>query len=173
MTALPFMFLTNELHVIPAATLQSGPPTGIQISKHFFKPHIEELKQEFDDVKAMGSAAAEEWIKGLEGRGRERRNDAVRWERWEAGGGVARMRNLETNVIRNPERQSSTHTLHSSSSTPVATTNGHTLLYQGHNSAQPPKPFQSTQSAHPPLPVHSTLSKFPFLTGTNIAASRR
>jgi hypothetical protein len=103
MTALPFIFLTNELHVIPAATLQSGPPTGIQISKYFFKPHIEDLKQEFDDVKNMGSAAAEEWIKGLEGRGRERRNDALRWERWEASGGVGRMRDLGINGVQNPQ----------------------------------------------------------------------
>jgi len=101
-TALPFIFLTNELHVIPLATLQNGQPTGIQIAKHFFNPHIEEIKQEFDDVKAMGSATAEEWIKGLEGRGRERRNYAVRWERWEASGGVARMHHIGTNGIQNP-----------------------------------------------------------------------
>jgi hypothetical protein len=158
MTALPFIFLTNELHVIPAATLQSGPPNGIQISKHFFKPHIEKLKQEFDDVKAMGSAAAEEWMKGLEGRGRERRNDAVRWERWEVSGGIARMRNLETNGIRNPERQSSTHSLHAASFPPVTTANGHISLYQGHNGTQQPKPFQSTQPAHLSLPLPATLS---------------
>ncbi|KAH9217244.1 hypothetical protein DL95DRAFT_386749 [Leptodontidium sp. 2 PMI_412] len=39
----------------------------------------------------MGSATAEEWLKGLEGRGRERKNDAARWERWEASGGIAKM----------------------------------------------------------------------------------
>jgi hypothetical protein len=159
MTALPFIFLTNEIHVIPATTLQSGPPTGIQISKHFFKPHVEKLKQEFDDVKAMGSAAAEEWMKGLEGRGRERRNDAVRWERWDVSGGISRMRNLEINGIRIPERQSSTHSLQATSFPPVTTTHGHTSLYQCHNGTQQSTPFQSTQPAHLPLPLPGALSE--------------
>ncbi|PMD38864.1 hypothetical protein L207DRAFT_530331 [Hyaloscypha variabilis F] len=164
MTALPFIFLTNELHVIPAATLQSGPPTGIQISKYFFKPHIEDLKQEFDDVKNMGSAAAEEWIKGLEGRGRERRNDALRWERWEASGGVGRMRDLGINGVQNPERQSSTHSLHATSLLPVATTNGHNSLYQGHTSTQQSKPFQPSHPSHLPLPPPPALSELPPLS---------
>jgi hypothetical protein len=159
MAALPFIFLTNELHVIPAATLQNGPPTGIQIAKHFSNLHVEEIKREFDDVKAMGSATAEEWVKGLEGRGRERRNDAARWERWEASGGVTRMCNMGTDSIRNPERQSSTHSLTTSSATPAATTNGHISMYQGHNGIPQSKPFQSTQPVQLPLPLHTTFGK--------------
>ena len=159
MAALPFIFLTNALHVIPAATLHSGPPTGIQISKYFFKPHIEDLKQEFDNVKSMGSAAAEEWIKGLEGRGRERRNDALRWERWEASGGVSRMRDLASDDIRKPERQSSGHSVHATSLVPVAATNGHNSLYQGHSGNQQLKHFQPSHPAHLPLPPHPTLSE--------------
>ena len=158
MTALPFIFLTNELQVIPAATLQSGPPTGIQISKLFFKPDVERLKQEFDDVKTMGSAAAEEWMKGLEGREKERRNDAMRWERWDVSGGISRMRNLETGGIRIPERQSSTHSLQAISFPPITTTNGHTSLYQGHNEQS--KPSQSTQPTHVPLPLPAALSEW-------------
>ena len=172
MTALPFVFLTNELHVIPPATLQNGPPAGIQISKHFFKPHIEELKQEFDSVKAMGSAAAEEWIKGLEGRGRERRNDALRWERWEASGGVTRMRNLGTNGIGKPERQSSTQSLHAISSATSATTNGHTSLSRGHSGTQQPNSFQPPHLAHLPLPVHTALSEFSLLANANTTTPR-
>ena len=96
MAALPFIFITNELHVIPAATLQNGnPPSTIQMTKHYFKPHIEAIKEEFNNVKSMGSATAEEWLKGLDDRGKERRNDAARWERWEASGGVMRMRSAE------------------------------------------------------------------------------
>lgn len=161
MTALPFIFLTNELHVISAASLQSGPPTGISITKYFFKLHIEELKQEFDEVKAMGSAVAEEWIKGLEGRGRERRNDAVRWERWEVGGGVARMRNLGTYDTGKPERQSSTHSLPAALPAPPPTANGHTSFYQGHNSRQQPTPLQPTYSAPLPLPLQTSLGEAP------------
>ncbi|TVY75595.1 hypothetical protein LSUE1_G008463 [Lachnellula suecica] len=95
MAALPFVFLTNELHVLPPSTLQSGhhPPT-IQITKRFYNSQIEEIKKEFDNVKALGSATAEEWLKGLDERGKEKRNDAARWERWDLVGGVANMRKV-------------------------------------------------------------------------------
>ncbi|RDW88130.1 hypothetical protein BP6252_00162 [Coleophoma cylindrospora] len=102
LAALPFVHLTNESHVIPTAILQKGhePPPSIQIKKHFFKQNVENLKQEFLDVKAnMGTATLEEWLKGLDDRGKEIRNDAARWERWEASGGVARMRRVEPNEI--------------------------------------------------------------------------
>ncbi|KAL3421324.1 hypothetical protein PVAG01_07769 [Phlyctema vagabunda] len=92
--ALPFVFMTNELHVIPATVLQkSAPPDHIQTNKYFFKPQVEGLKQELLDIKdKMGGATAEEWLKGLDKRGKEMRNDAGRWERWEATGGVSKMR---------------------------------------------------------------------------------
>lgn len=96
MPALPFIFLTNELHFIPATALQQGqPPLTIQLTKYYFKKHVEAIKDEFESVKVMGSATIEEWLKGLEDRGKERRNDAARWERWEASGGVNRMKSLE------------------------------------------------------------------------------
>ena len=96
MSALPFVFFTNELQILPTATLQYGhPPSTIQMSKHFFQKQIEDLKTEFSEVQSMGTATVEEWIKGLDGRGKERRNDAARWEKWEASGGVLRMRGTE------------------------------------------------------------------------------
>jgi hypothetical protein len=96
MAALPFIFLTADLHVVASTTLQQGqPPTNMQISKFFFKPHVEEIKQEFFKVKALGSGTAEEWIKGLDNRGKEKRLDLVRWERWESSGGLHRMRSEE------------------------------------------------------------------------------
>lgn len=45
-------------------------------------------------MKAMGAATVEEWLKGLEGRGHERRTDALRWENWAASGGLSQMRNM-------------------------------------------------------------------------------
>lgn len=92
MAALPFVLLTNEFHIVPPSALQHvQPPSDIQIGKYFFKPHIEEIKTEFFKVKAMGSGTAEEWLKGLDERGKERKNDAARWERWETSGGLQRM----------------------------------------------------------------------------------
>ena len=84
LSALPFVFLTNELHVLPQATLQSGqPPPTIQISKWWSNSQVEEIRQEFEGAMTLGSATAEEWLKGLDERGRERKSDAARWERWE------------------------------------------------------------------------------------------
>ncbi|RDL38233.1 uncharacterized protein BP5553_02573 [Venustampulla echinocandica] len=95
MPALPFVFLTNELHVIPPAVLQNGQqPSTVQITKRFLNSHIDEIKKDFDEAKALGAAPAEEWLKGLENRGRERRTDAARWERYESLGGVATMSNV-------------------------------------------------------------------------------
>jgi hypothetical protein len=140
MPALPFVFFTNELHVLPPTTLQNGqPPSTIQITKHFFQHQIEDLKNEFSQVQSMGAATAEEWIKGLEGRGKERRNDAGRWEKWEASGGVARMRSLEQHegLMSAPTRIATpstgtifTHISH--------TTNGHDLILQTNNTMQIP-----------------------------------
>lgn len=112
MAALPFIFLTNELHVLSTAALQSGQhPASIQITKHFSNLQIDEIKKEFDDVKAMGSATAEEWLKGLDGRGRDRRIDAARWELWDLGGGTGRLRDAHkqrftTTLPHPPSKQS-------------------------------------------------------------------
>lgn len=93
MAALPLVFLTNELHVIPTTALQAGQhPASIRLTKHFSKQQVDGIIKEFEGVKVLGSAATEEWLKGLDGLGKERKNDAARWERWEAGGGLLKMR---------------------------------------------------------------------------------
>jgi hypothetical protein len=96
MAALPFIFVTNDVHIISSAALQNAhAPAYIQIAKIFFKPHVEDIKTEFFEIKAMGAGTAEEWLKGLDKRGKEKRNDAFKWERWEQTGGVRRMRTGE------------------------------------------------------------------------------
>jgi hypothetical protein len=164
MAALPFVFLTNELHVLPSATLQSGQhPPSIQITKQFSNSQVEEIKREFETVKAMGSATVEEWLKGLDDRGKERRNDASRWERWEVSGGVERIRSSGTHETGKSEKYPVTT---SSSADLVPASNGHTTVYSGFNANhQPtPQPTQPTQyptnQGHPlPMPVHNMLRK--------------
>ena len=149
MAALPFIFSTNELHVISPATLQGGqhPPT-IQITKLYSNEHVEELRQEFERVKALGSATAEEWIKGLDGRGKERRNDAARWDRWETSAGVMLMRKLGRVEDRNLERQ------HFSDNgipgIPPSAVNGNGQFYQKVNLQPQVAPLPSTQSSQLP-----------------------
>ncbi|RAL66561.1 hypothetical protein DID88_006251 [Monilinia fructigena] len=45
-----------------------NPPSTTQLTKYYFKKHVEAIKDEFESVKAMGSATIEEWLKGLEDR---------------------------------------------------------------------------------------------------------
>jgi hypothetical protein len=54
----------------------------------------------------MGSAVAEEWLKGLDTRGKARINDIARWERWQASGGLARLRAVQ-NVKTQPVQKGS------------------------------------------------------------------
>lgn len=153
MAALPFIFLTNELHVLSSATLQTGQhPTSLQVTKHFYNFHVEEIKKEFEDVKAMGSATAEEWLKGLESRGRERRNDASRWERWEASGGISRMLGPEKQTVNPTNTVSAPAPL-----TLIRPTNGtlpphpgNNPLFQNNQTSQPPPPTQNGFTINPP-----------------------
>ncbi|KAI9769653.1 MAG: hypothetical protein M1840_003890 [Geoglossum simile] len=87
--ALPFILLTPNLHVITSTLLQNSslPPT-LRMTKHFYKPHIEDIKRRFEEVMALGNAAGEEWFKGLDDVGKERMSDSMRFERWEARGGL-------------------------------------------------------------------------------------
>lgn len=92
-TALPFIFLTSDLHLVASTALLPGqqPPSCVQISKYFSKAHVENIKQEYHKVQGLGTAAADEWVKGLDSRGKAKRQDVTRWEKWEASAGLQRM----------------------------------------------------------------------------------
>lgn len=42
----------------------------------------------------MGSGTVDEWLKGLNGQGKDLRQQTLKWEKWEASGGVAKMLTL-------------------------------------------------------------------------------
>lgn len=63
-----------------------------QTTKVFWAPHIETAKAELQQVQGLGAAAVEEWLKGLEARGKDARQDASRWEKWALTGGLLHMR---------------------------------------------------------------------------------
>ncbi|KUI66097.1 hypothetical protein VM1G_01505 [Cytospora mali] len=93
--ALPFVFVTPELHVISPTTMARGKtPADTSLTKLFWSAHVDDLKQEFFSVKLMGTATAEEWLKGLDGRGKERRNDPAKWENWALANGLSQMRTV-------------------------------------------------------------------------------
>ncbi|KAF2874754.1 hypothetical protein BDV95DRAFT_514579 [Massariosphaeria phaeospora] len=81
---LPFAFVTHDQNYIPAYTLQAATtPAGVEIVKYYYKPHVEEITKELEHALSLGPAAAEEWSKGLDERGKERMKAAENWERWE------------------------------------------------------------------------------------------
>ncbi|KAI4178438.1 MAG: hypothetical protein L6R41_008393, partial [Letrouitia leprolyta] len=96
--ALPFAFVSSSMNYIPNTLLrENAAPPSTRIVKRFYKPHVQQIKQKLDQVKELGAASADEWSKGLAEEGRERINDTVRWEQWEARGGLKKV-NLRPQV---------------------------------------------------------------------------
>lgn len=92
---LPFVFITDEIHVLSPDALQGiQVPSGVQLTKIFLSAHVDQLVDEFNSVKSLGGATVEEWLKGLEDRGKQRRSEPSRWEKWAAADGVVAMRTL-------------------------------------------------------------------------------
>ncbi|KAJ4372117.1 hypothetical protein N0V83_003890 [Neocucurbitaria cava] len=82
--ALPFALITKDHNYVTAYTLQSATtPADVEIGKYYYKEHVAQITQELDDAIRLGPAAAEEWSKGLDTRGKERMKIAENWERWE------------------------------------------------------------------------------------------
>jgi len=63
----------------------------LKMEKHYYKPHIEDIKKRLNEARSLGPASAEEWFKGLPAEGKARIDDATRWEQWEFKGGLKRM----------------------------------------------------------------------------------
>ncbi len=106
--ALPFALLTPQWHVIPSTALQnSPPPPTLHMTKYYYKPDIESIKRELEDVKGLGPAATEEWIKGMDRVGKDRMAEAARWERWEAKYKMEAM--MSNNVVNIPAPKSASN----------------------------------------------------------------
>lgn len=102
--AMTFAFFTPAMYYVSSSSLRgSQPPPGLSLTKYYPKAQIEEMKRKFEEVKLLGPATAEEWIKGLEGEGKEKMADAARWEQWELAGGL---RSLQPAPYHQHERNS-------------------------------------------------------------------
>ena len=90
--ALPFAFISYSEHFVPSVALRNAiPPPDVQLTKTYYKPHVEKIKRQLQNAKELGSGTADEWIKGLENDGQEKCNDTARWELWEAKGGLKKV----------------------------------------------------------------------------------
>lgn len=91
-SALPFAFISSSNNYIPSIVLRGGtPPPTLKLTKHFYKLHIKDIMLRLENAKELGTASTDEWIKGLNSEGRDRLNEAVRWEQWDAKGGLKKV----------------------------------------------------------------------------------
>ncbi|KAI1336408.1 hypothetical protein F5Y15DRAFT_206134 [Xylariaceae sp. FL0016] len=116
--ALSFVFVTDDMHLIPPTSLQNGQiPPDFRVTKLFSSSDVDKIQNEFLSVKSMGKATMEEWLKGLEDRGKKKRSDSLRWEKWELSSGIVQMNKmLSPEILRNtaaPSHKSALHELDS------------------------------------------------------------
>lgn len=64
--------------------LPGGIPSHLRVAKVYYNEDVHAIQEEYEDAKAFGDGAAEEWRKGLATKGKERMADAARWEKWES-----------------------------------------------------------------------------------------
>ncbi|TVY29786.1 hypothetical protein LHYA1_G002050 [Lachnellula hyalina] len=133
-----------------------------KIAKRYSNSHIEDIKQEFDNVKALGSATAEEWLKGLDERGKERKSDAARWERYESMGGVTNMRKVHHETPK-PEGQNSNLIAAGIAKPIFHATNGNNKGFplQPTNPGQQTRPFPNFQPPGTSQPAHTVFPTAP------------
>ncbi|KAK8433106.1 hypothetical protein IWX49DRAFT_101593 [Phyllosticta citricarpa] len=112
LAALPYVFVTQHLHVVPSTVIgsTSSVPPSVKIAKWYWRDHVRDIQRQFDEARSLGPAAGEEWLKGLEDVGRQRLVDAERWERWERTRGM---------------QESGTSNSKSNSPAPLPPSNGH------------------------------------------------
>ena len=93
MSALTCAFISQEDHLVASNELRTrSPPEDVLLTKVFFKPQMDEMKTRVQRVILdHGSAAVDEWIKGLDDEGRDRAEEVIRWENWEAKGGLEKV----------------------------------------------------------------------------------
>ncbi|KAJ9647618.1 hypothetical protein H2204_000248 [Knufia peltigerae] len=90
--ALAYAILTSSLDYVPSTLLErTAPPSHVQLTKYYLKAHLEEMQAERGNVQALGTAALEEWYKGLESLGRDKLLDAAKLEQWELQGGPSKI----------------------------------------------------------------------------------
>ncbi|MCJ1246265.1 hypothetical protein MMC30_003471 [Trapelia coarctata] len=121
--ALPFAFISpGENFVTSHALKTANGPIEVQLTKVYWKPHIEKIKRQYQEALELGSASAEEWVKGLESKGRELLNDSARWEQWEAKGALAKVNSRPSSKARSSALKQAPVTVSSANIKPAVQT---------------------------------------------------
>ncbi|KIV89892.1 hypothetical protein, variant [Exophiala mesophila] len=98
-SGLPFAIFTSDWDYVLGTSLQNAdPPSNLQLIKYFFLHQVDELQNQLQYVQTLGSAASEEWFKGLEDRGSHLNSDAARFEQCELQGTFTRLPQSKTRI---------------------------------------------------------------------------
>ena len=116
---LPFVFITHKMHVLSPDIQSAQASPDAQLTKIFLRTDVDQLVNEFNTVRSLGDAAVEEWLKGLDERGKRRRADPSRWEKWATADGLTAMRTLICPGV--PASPSSGDTILTTTATPAST----------------------------------------------------
>ena len=106
------------MHVLSPDIQSAQASPDAQLTKIFLRTDVDQLANEFNTVRSLGNAAVEEWLKGLDERGKRRRADPSRWEKWAAADGLTAMRTLICPGV--PASPSSADTMLTSTATPAS-----------------------------------------------------
>ncbi|KAK1658584.1 hypothetical protein BDP55DRAFT_637690 [Colletotrichum godetiae] len=129
--ALAFVFVTPELQAIsPSALIISAGDHKSELTKLYSASSIAAAKEQLDVVQGLGTAAVEEWLKGLDAQGKELRIDASRWEKWTVAGGLAQI----CQTVQTPRNGSSDQLMQD----------------QGHEPPKPPQAFSENRDFETP-----------------------
>jgi hypothetical protein len=82
--SLAFALVAKDHHYVAAYTAPKTIPVNVEIGKYYYTKHLDEVTQALNQALTLGSAAAEEWCKGLEAREKEWMKMAENWEQWES-----------------------------------------------------------------------------------------
>ncbi|MCJ1388033.1 hypothetical protein MMC18_000877 [Xylographa bjoerkii] len=159
--ALPFAFISQSGHFVTSISLRNAiPPSDVQLTKFYYKFHVEAIKRQLEGAKELGSGSAEEWIKGLENEGQEKCNDATRWEQWEAKGGLKKV-NIRPNSKTGPSMARQTLAFAPSSKMIPKSGDGNKeqLMTQGDSAALPDGSSETLEvTSHMTLPSSDLIS---------------
>ena len=114
-SALHFCFVTDTMDTVPATTLRDFENSTSPVHKCFFKPHLQQILEQFETAKEYGQASAREWLNGLESRKKQEALDVARWEQWETKGGLKKVNARPAAKSTPSTRQSSNSTVPSKS----------------------------------------------------------
>jgi hypothetical protein len=100
--ALPYTFLCEGKHYVHSYTVKNSThPQDVLLSKVYYKPIVESIKDQFNRIKTENPDTAKSWVEKLEKKNEARAERVLKWELWETKGGLKKV-NVRPGAKRSP-----------------------------------------------------------------------